>query len=77
MFVRFRRMSRFRREISYGPMNARDRERMANLRFIYHSDDVRCVELLRMKRAPFSSFVTSLGKGLFSQTTSTATLKSK
>jgi hypothetical protein len=42
-------MSRFRRGISYGPMTARDRERMANLRFIFHSDDVRCVELLRIK----------------------------
>lgn len=51
--VRFRRMSSFKRGISYGPMAARDRERMNNLRFIYHSDDTTCVDLLRMKRAPF------------------------
>jgi hypothetical protein len=77
MFVRFRRMSRFRRGISYGPMTAMDRERLANLRFIYDSDDVRCVELLRMKGLLFSTIVTSLGKGLFSQTISTTILKSK
>jgi hypothetical protein len=58
-------------------MTAMDRERLANLRFIYHSDDVCCVELLRMKGLLFSSFGTSLGKGLFSQTISTAILKSK
>jgi hypothetical protein len=54
-----------------------DRERLANLRFIYDSDDVRCVELLRMKGLLFSTIVTSLGKGLFSQTISTTILKSK
>jgi hypothetical protein len=34
-------------------MTVRDSERMVNLRFIYHNDEVRCVELLRMKRSPF------------------------
>jgi len=34
-------------------MTARDQERASNLRFIYHSDDRRYVELLRMRRAPF------------------------
>ncbi|WVZ96981.1 hypothetical protein U9M48_042553 [Paspalum notatum var. saurae] len=29
------------------------RQRIANLRFIYESDDTHCVNLLRMKRAPF------------------------
>lgn len=53
LFVRFRRMSRSRAGISYGPMTARDQERSNNLRFIYHSNDTNCVELLRMKRAPF------------------------
>jgi len=41
------------RGITYGPTTARDQERASNLRFIYHSDDRRCVELLRMRRAPF------------------------
>jgi hypothetical protein len=41
------------RGITYGPMSAREQERANNLRFIYHSDDRRCVELLRMQRAPF------------------------
>jgi hypothetical protein len=53
MFVRFRRISTYRRGITYGPMSARDQERDNNLRLIYHSDDRRCVELLRMRRAPF------------------------
>ncbi|KAL6649400.1 hypothetical protein ACP70R_013624 [Stipagrostis hirtigluma subsp. patula] len=53
MFVRFRRRVGARRSITYGPMLHRDRERAANLRFIYESDDSHCVELLRMKRAPF------------------------
>jgi hypothetical protein len=34
-------------------MTARDQERAANLRFIYHSEDIHCVELLRMRRASF------------------------
>jgi hypothetical protein len=34
-------------------LSARDEERNMNLRFIYHSDDRRCVELLRMRKAPF------------------------
>jgi hypothetical protein len=52
-YVRFRRMSTSRQGITYGPMSERDQERIANLRFIYHSDDTNGVDLLRMKRAPF------------------------
>ena len=58
LFIRFRRISRSRRHISYGPMSARDRQRANNLRIINHSDDSNCVELLRMKRVPFSSYAT-------------------
>ena len=39
--------------ITYGPMLQRDIERQANLQFIYQSNDVQCVELLRMRRTPF------------------------
>jgi hypothetical protein len=53
LFVRFRRLSSSRQGITYGPLSARDEKRAANLMFIYHSDDRRCVELLRMRRAPF------------------------
>lgn len=53
MFARIRRRSMSRRGITYGPMSARDQERTNNLRFIYHCDDRRYVELLRMRRAPF------------------------
>ena len=42
-----------RRCITYGPMHQRDQERQNNLRFIYESTDVECVDLLRMRRAPF------------------------
>lgn len=76
-FVRFRRMSRYRPSISYGPLSQRDQERAANLRFIYHSNDNNCVELLRMKRAPFSSFVTFLEPGVILGIVSTVMLKSK
>ena len=39
--------------ITYGPLSAREEERQSNLRFIYHSNDTQCVELLRMRRLPF------------------------
>nr|XP_034591364.1 protein ALP1-like [Setaria viridis]XP_034591365.1 protein ALP1-like [Setaria viridis] len=52
-FLWFRRRSEDARSITYGPMAERDRERNSNLRFIYESDDVHCVNLLRMRRAPF------------------------
>jgi hypothetical protein len=42
-----------RRCITYGPMHQRDQERQNNLRFIYESTYVGCVDLLRMRRAPF------------------------
>ncbi|WVZ96979.1 hypothetical protein U9M48_042551 [Paspalum notatum var. saurae] len=51
IFVRFRLRSR--RRISYAPLAARDQIRQQNLMFIYNSDDTRCIDLLRMKRAPF------------------------
>lgn len=53
LFVRFRRMSRSLRALPFGPMFERDQQRMNNLNFIYESNDMQCVELLRMKRAPF------------------------
>ncbi|WVZ56316.1 hypothetical protein U9M48_006864 [Paspalum notatum var. saurae] len=53
VFIWFRRRNLEARSVTYGPMHPRDVERQANLRFIYESDDVHCVNLLRMKRAPF------------------------
>ena len=52
-FMWFRRRAEDARSVTYGPMAARDQQRMNNLRYIYESDDVHCVNLLRMKRAPF------------------------
>ena len=39
--------------LTYVPMLQRDIERQANLSFIYQSDDLQCVELLRMSKTPF------------------------
>lgn len=51
-FLWFRRLSA-PLSIPYGPMTQRDQQRMANLNYIYNSDDLHCVNLLRMRRAPF------------------------
>ena len=53
VFLRFRRLTRSREGISFGPLTHRDRERAANLRFIYRSSDRRCLEVIRMSREPF------------------------
>jgi hypothetical protein len=39
--------------ISYAPMSAMDQERQANLDKIYNCNDIECVNMLRMRRAPF------------------------
>lgn len=39
--------------ITYAPMSARDEERQANLGLIYNCNDIECVSMLRMRRAPF------------------------
>jgi hypothetical protein len=76
-WLRSRRMMSSRRGISYGPMTARDQERAANLRFIYHSQDVHCVELLRMRRAPFSNSAICFAAGLCLGKVLTIQLKNK
>jgi hypothetical protein len=53
VFMRFRRRAQEARSVTYGPLTQRDIERNNNLRYIYESDDVHCVDLLRMRRAPF------------------------
>jgi hypothetical protein len=40
-------------QISYGPMSKRDEERKANLTLIYNSNDVECVNMIRIRRTPF------------------------
>ena len=50
-YMWFRRRGEDAHSVTYGPMAVRDQQRM---RHIYESDDVHCVNLLRMKRAPFS-----------------------
>jgi hypothetical protein len=52
-FMWFRRRVADARSVTYEPMAERDRQRINNLRYIYESGDVNCVNLLRMRRAPF------------------------
>jgi hypothetical protein len=42
-----------RPRITYAPMSAMDVERQANLDKIYNCNDIECVNMLRMHRAPF------------------------
>ena len=51
----FRRRVEYSCSVTYGPLAERDKQRMNNLRYIYEFDDVHCVNLLRMKRTPFST----------------------
>ena len=43
--------------VSYGPMLQRDQERIANLNYIYNSNDVEAIQMLQMRRAPFYALV--------------------
>jgi len=43
--------------VQYGPMAERDRERIANLNYIYNNNDVEAMQMLRMGRAPFYELV--------------------
>jgi hypothetical protein len=50
---RFRVAQAARPQITYGPLSAMDEERQANLNKIYNCNDVECISMLRMRRAPF------------------------
>jgi hypothetical protein len=52
-FTWFRRRAKDARSVTYGPMADRDQQRVSNLKYLYEYDNVHCVNLLRMKRAPF------------------------
>ena len=43
--------------VTWGPMFVRDRERMANLNYIYNNNEVEAIQMLRMGRAPFYELV--------------------
>ena len=51
LLVRIR--SRSHPSISYALMSVWDEQRQNNLAYIFNSTDTQCVELLRMRRAPF------------------------
>jgi hypothetical protein len=49
--------------LPYGPMLARDRERMANLNFIYNTCEIESIQMLRMGRGPFYELVKRFREG--------------
>ena len=53
LFSRIRMVQNARPQITYAPMSAMDEERQKNLNKIYNCNDVECVDMLRMQRAPF------------------------
>jgi hypothetical protein len=53
LFARIRMIQSSRPQISYGPLSKWDEERQKNLDLIYNYNDVECVNMLRMRRAPF------------------------
>ncbi|XP_066376448.1 protein ALP1-like isoform X2 [Miscanthus floridulus] len=55
LFARLRMLQSQRPQINYGPMSIRDEERQRNLNLIYNYNDIECVNMLRMRRAPFFS----------------------
>ncbi|WVZ96112.1 hypothetical protein U9M48_041791, partial [Paspalum notatum var. saurae] len=53
LMSRIRAQQTSRPQITYAPMSAMDAERKRNLDKIYNCNDVECVNMLRMRRAPF------------------------
>jgi hypothetical protein len=53
LFARLRMHHESRPQITYGPLRIMDEERQKNLDLIYNYNDVECVSMLRMRRAPF------------------------
>jgi hypothetical protein len=53
LMTRLRMERSSRPGISYAPMSAMDLERQANLNKIYNCNDTKCINMLRMRRAPF------------------------
>src|SRR6266542_4781529 len=60
MMSRLRVGQTSRPQITYAPMSAMDEERQKNLDKIYNSNDVECVNMIRMRRAPFFHLCTVL-----------------
>jgi len=69
LFARLRMLQSQRPQISYGPMSIRDEERQRNLNLIYNYNDIECVNMLRMRRAPFLVCATCLGTRSYLLTT--------
>ena len=53
LFSRLRMQHDSRPHITYGPLRIMDEERQKNLDLIYNCNDTECVNMLRMRRAPF------------------------
>jgi len=52
-FMWFRRRVADAWLVTYGPLIERDQQRINNLNYIYNSDDVHYINLLRMRRPSF------------------------
>jgi uncharacterized membrane protein len=65
LFARIRMLRSEHPQISYGPMHIRDEECQRNLTLIYNYNVIECVNMLRMRRAPFLVCATCLGIGNF------------
>ena len=66
-----------RPRITYAPMSVMDAERQQNLNRIYNFNDVECVGMLRMRRAPFFAFAICLGVEIFLETPYIAVWRNK
>ena len=53
LFSRLRMQHDSRPRITYGPLRIMEEERQKNLDKIYNCNDIECVNMLRMRRAPF------------------------
>jgi hypothetical protein len=65
-FNRLRMQHDSRPQISYGPLRIMDEERQKNLDLIYNCNDVECVNMLHMRRAPFLGYANCLDKETYS-----------
>jgi hypothetical protein len=67
LFARLRMHHDSRPQITYGPLRIMDEERQKNLDLIYNYNDVECVNMLCMRRAPFLGYANCLEKETCSQ----------
>jgi hypothetical protein len=60
LFSRIAMNQNSRPHIYYEPLSLMDEERRQNLDRIYNCNDIECIAMLRMRRAPFLGYATCL-----------------